>query len=87
MKEGDKVLVTYSDKTQKVGRIVGETSKMWKIMFDNEEEEKRVSKTMDVKLIDDPVTPFPEVISIDTRSLIAKIKEFFINLFSKKIKK
>lgn len=84
MKVGDKVLVTYADKSQKAGRIVGETAKQWKILFDGDDEEKRTNKTMDVELIDDPETPFPEVISIDTRSFLMKLKEFFINLFKKK---
>lgn len=87
MQIGDKVIVTYADSTQKVGRITGETEKQWRILFDGEENEKRIGKTMKIEMIDDPTTPFPEVISFDTRSLIGKIKDFFINLFTKKKKR
>lgn len=64
MKTGDKVKVTYSDLSQKIGRIVGETTKMWKIDFDGDgEDEKRIMKTMDIELVDDPKTPEKEVVS------------------------
>ena len=83
MQVGDKVLVTYSDKSQKVGRIVGETEKMWKIQFDGEEKEKRVSKTQDIVLVDDPVTPEPEVITVETKSWLCKLWAWLKGLFKK----
>lgn len=62
LKVGDKVKVTYADGDQFVGRIVGETAKQWKVDFDGTGE-KRVNKSMDVELVDDPKTPEPEVIT------------------------
>jgi len=87
MKIEDKVIVTYSDDSQKVGRIVGETAKQWKILFDGESDEKRINKTMDIQLIDDPETPEPEVITIDTEKVISWIEKFYEwvkKLFKKK---
>lgn len=86
MEIGDKVLVTYSDKTQKAGRIVGETAKMWKIEFDDGDE-KRVMKTQDITLIDDPETPEKEVITVDTDKVVSwvtKLFEWLKKLFKKK---
>ena len=62
MKIGDKVKVTYSDGDQFLGVIVGETAKQWKVDFDGTGE-KRVSKTMQIELVDNPKTPEKEVIS------------------------
>lgn len=62
MKLGDKVKVTYTNGDQFLGRIVGETAKQWKIDFDGEGE-RRVNKSMQVELVDDPKTPEKEVIS------------------------
>ena len=53
MKIGDKVLVTYSDGDQFVGRIYGETPKSWKIEFDDGTT-RTVSKTTTMEVIDDP---------------------------------
>lgn len=86
MEIGDKVLVTYLDKTQKAGRIVGETAKMWKIEFDDGDE-KRVMKTQDITLIDDPETPEKEVITVDTDKVVSwvtKLFEWLKKLFKKK---
>lgn len=77
MQIGDKVLVTYSDNTQHVGRIVGETAKMWKILFDGADKEKRVMKDQDIVLVDDPVTPEPEVITVDTDKVVSWVTQFW----------
>lgn len=59
MKAGDKVLVTYKDGDQFVGRITGETEKSWKIEFDDGNK-KTIRKTMDIEVIDDPETVVDE---------------------------
>jgi RNase P/RNase MRP subunit p29 len=87
MQIGDKVLVTYSDDTQRAGRIVGETAKMWKIEFDESGETKRVMKTQDIVLVDDPTTPEPEVITVDTDKVVGWLTKFWnwiTGLFKKK---
>lgn len=61
LKVGDKVKVTYSDGDQFLGRIVGETAKQWKVDFDGTGE-KRVNKSTQVELVDDPKTETKEVI-------------------------
>jgi hypothetical protein len=48
---GDRVLVTYNNGEQREGTLVGETEKQWKVDFDGEE--KRVSKKMQVELVED----------------------------------
>ena len=65
MKIGDKVVVTYADGDQFVGRIVGETEKMWKMDFDGEDEIRKVRKSLDIQLVDDPETPEPEVAPVE----------------------
>lgn len=64
MKIGDKVKVTYTDGDQLIGRIVGETAKMWTVDFDGEEKTRKIRKSMKIELIDDPKTPEKEVISV-----------------------
>jgi RNase P/RNase MRP subunit p29 len=83
MQINDKVLVTYSNNDQKAGRIVDETPKMWKILFDDENEPKRVSKKQTITLIDDPETPEAEVITIDLRFITEKLFNWVIKLFKK----
>lgn len=63
MEIGDKVKLTYANGDQYIGRIYGETEKMWKIDFDGTLGTKRVNKNSNVVLIDDPKTPEKEVIS------------------------
>ena len=53
MKVGDKILVTYSDGDQFVGRIYGETEKSWRVEFDDGSK-KTVRKTTDIQVINDP---------------------------------
>jgi RNase P/RNase MRP subunit p29 len=84
MEIGDKILVTYSDDDQKAGRIVGATAKMWKVEFDGESKQTRVMKNKSIVLIDDPTTTKPEVITIDTRSLLAKIMNKIKGILRKK---
>ena len=63
MKIGDKVKVTYANGDQHIGRIIGQTEKMWKVDFDGALGEKRVKKGLNVVLVDDPKTPEKEVIT------------------------
>jgi len=56
MKIGDKILVTYSNGDQVAGRIYGETTKSWKVEFDVDGDQRTIRKTMDIEVIDDPVT-------------------------------
>jgi hypothetical protein len=74
LKIGDKVKVTYSDGSQFIGYITGETSKMWKINYDGAGNESRILKSMDIVLMDDPKTPNIEVaeISVKVKELIKK---------------
>ncbi len=77
MKIGDKVKVTYSNGDQYVGRLTGETAKMWQITSDGAAKgEQRIrmafkvadkyreNKTMQMELVDDPETLEKEVISV-----------------------
>ena len=59
MEFGDKVMVTYKNGDQFVGRIKDETEKMWVIEFDDGDT-RRIRKTMQVELVDDPETPEDE---------------------------
>ena len=63
MKIGDKVKVTYTNGDQCIGRIVKETEKTWLVDFDGAKT-KRVKKSANVVLVDDPKTPEKEVVSI-----------------------
>lgn len=65
MNLGDKVMVTYKNGDQFVGRIKDETEKMWVIEFDDNDT-RRIKKTMQIELVDDPETPEKEVVTEPT---------------------
>lgn len=85
MEKGDKVCVTYANKEQKIGRILGETEKTWKIKFDGNDNTNIVKKTSDIKVIDDPETKKKEVISYETKTLWGKIIDFLLKIINKKV--
>jgi len=81
MEFGDKVMVTYKNGDQFVGRIKDETEKMWVIEFDNNDVRKiknnesvalgnsnlsLVRKTMKIEIVDDPKTPEVETPEVET---------------------
>jgi len=77
MNLGDKILVTYANDDQFVGRIYGETEKSWKVEFDSNDK-RTIRKTMDIKIIDDPVTdvdetPVVEPVEVEPASKLKKI--------------
>ena len=86
MELGNKVMVTYSNGDQFVGRINGETAESWKIEFDNGEQ-KTVRKTTTMEVIDDPETevdetpvetpaaPVEEVVSVTAEELVEAAEE------------
>ncbi len=77
MKIGDKILVTYLDGDQLAGRIIGETPKMWNVDFDGEEKTRRIKKSMDIQVIDDPETEEDEIpvldLTIETKTVKAEV--------------
>ena len=76
---GDRVLVTYTNGDQREGTIVGETEKQWKVDFDGEE--KRVSKKMQVELVEveevveEVVEPEEEVVEPTEEEFAAPVGE------------
>ena len=75
MKFGDKVMVTYKNGNQFIGRIKDETEKMWVIEFDDNDV-RRIKKTMPVEIVDDPETP-----EIEKPEKISWWKRFFKPLY------
>ena len=69
---GDKVLVTYKNGDQFVGRIKDSTDKTYTIEFDDGDL-RRIRKTMNIKLIDDPETPEIEKSTGDEEFWQAKV--------------
>jgi hypothetical protein len=63
MKIGDKVKVTYTNGDQFLGVITAETTKTWTIDFDGEDS-RRIKKSMDIVLVDNPKTPKKEVVTM-----------------------
>ena len=87
MEFGDKVMVTYKNGDQFVGRIKDETEKMWVIEFDNNDVRKiknnesvalgnsnlsLVRKTMKIEIVDDPKTPEVETPEVETPKVTHK---------------
>ena len=68
MKFGDKVMVTYKNGNQFVGRIKDETEKMWIIEFDDNDV-RRIKKSMPIEIVDDPETEIDETpeVKVDNR--------------------
>jgi len=65
MKFGDKVMVTYKNGDQFVGRIKDETEKMWVIEFDDNDV-RRIKKSMQIEIVDDPKTEVDETPEVET---------------------
>ena len=75
---GDRVLVTYTNGDQREGTLVGETEKQWKVDFDGEE--KRVSKKMQVELVEveeEVVEPEVEVVEEELEDVVEPTEEEF----------
>jgi len=76
MKIGDKVLVTYSNGDQFVGRIFGETAKSWKVEFDDGDQ-RTIRKTMDIEVLnedaDDETPVVEEVVTEETKPYEATV--------------